>query len=198
MKLKKTLVISAYPCCGKTYLKEHGFHDYSILDSDSSKFSWIERDWTEEERNTVRDNYLDLGFGRDADKYTEDYINKLGKRKVRNPNFVSDYINHIKENIGKADIIFVSSHLEVRRALQDSGIEYITVYPYKDCLCEWVGRMYLRGGDEEFIDKQIGMWNKNMDNIENEPHGKELIRMKSFEHMNDVVTKFLYGVYAKF
>lgn len=198
MKLKKTLVISAYPCCGKTHLKEHGFYDYSILDSDSSKFSWIERGWTESERNIVRGDYLRRGFGKEADKYAEDYIRVCGKRKVRNPNFVEDYINHIKENIGKVDIIFVSSHLEVRQALQDNNIEYITVYPYKNCLCEWVGRMYLRGNEDEFIDKQIHMWDKNMDNIENEPHGKELIRMKSFEHMNDVITKFLYGIYAKF
>ena len=90
MKLKKTLVISAYPCCGKTYLKEHGFHEYSILDSDSSKFNWIERDWTESERNIVKNNYLRLGFADDADKATEDYFNVIGKEKARS--------TYLKEN----------------------------------------------------------------------------------------------------
>ena len=196
MKLKKTLVISAYPCCGKTYLKGHGFHDYSILDSDSSKFSWIERPYTEEELDGILSlfNTTDNLLAKEAIKniYRKETI------RVRNPNFIKDYINHIKENIGKVDIIFVSSHLEVRQALQDNNIEYITVYPYKNCLCEWVGRMYLRGNEDEFIDKQIEMWDKNMDNIENEPHGIELVRMKSFEHMNDVIAKFLYGIYARF
>lgn len=196
MKLRKTLVISAYPCCGKTYMAEHGFHDYSILDFDSSKFSWIERPYTEEELDGVLSlfNTADNLFPKESIKniYRKETI------KVRNPNLTEDYISYIKENIGKVDIIFVSSHLEIRQALQDNGIEYITVYPYKSCLCEWVGRMYLRGSNKEFVDKQIEIWDKNMDNIENEPHGKELIRMKSFEHMNDVVAKFLHGIYANF
>lgn len=196
MKLRKTLIISAYPCCGKTYLTEHGLRDYSILDSDSSKFSWIERPYTEEEL----DGILSL-FDTKDNLLAKEAIKNIYRKetiRVRNPNFVKDYINHIKENIGKVDIIFVSSHLEIRQALQDNNIEYITVYPYKNCLCEWVGRMYLRDDKYEFIDRQIEMWDKNMDNIENEPHGIELIRMKSFEHMNDVIAKFLYGIYARF
>ena len=156
MKLRKTLVISAYPCCGKSYLKEHGFRNYSILDSDSSKFSWIE------ERNIINGDYLRRGSG---------------VRKVRNPNFVEDYINHIKNNIGKVDIIFVSTHLEVRQALQDNNIEYYTVYPSKNMLNEWIGRMYRRGNTNEFIDKQIEMWDKNVGNIDNEPHGKFVYRL---------------------
>ena len=41
--MKKTKIISAFPACGKTYafekLSENG---YEILDSDSSKFSWMD------------------------------------------------------------------------------------------------------------------------------------------------------------
>ena len=35
--------------------------------------------------------------------------------KHRNPEFPDNYIQPIKENIGKVDYIFVSSHKEVRR-----------------------------------------------------------------------------------
>ena len=38
--MKDTKIISAFPACGKTYLFEN-FKDKIILDSDSSKFSWI-------------------------------------------------------------------------------------------------------------------------------------------------------------
>lgn len=179
MKLRKTLVISAYPCCGKSYLKEHGLRDYSILDSDSSKFSWIERPYTEEEAQEMIDKYLSPKYHKeDAVKIFKEYT-KWNSVKKRNPNFVKDYINHIKENIGRVDIIFVSSHLEVRQALQDNGIEYYTVYPSKNMLNEWVGRMYLRGNDSEFIDKQIEMWDKNIGNIDNEPHGKFVYRLNA-------------------
>ena len=177
MKLRKTLVISAYPCCGKSYLKEHGLRGYSILDSDSSKFSWIERYYTEEEIDSI----LSIFNTTDSLLPVESIKNIYRKetRRVRNPNFVEDYIGHIKENIGKVDIIFVSTHLEVRQSLQDNNIEYYTVYPSKNMLNEWVGRMYRRGNDSEFIDKQIEMWDKNVGNIDNEPHGKFIYRLNA-------------------
>lgn len=177
MKLRKTLIISAYPCCGKTYLTEHGLRDYSILDSDSSKFSWIERPYTEEEL----DGILNL-FDTKDNLLAKEAIKNIYRKetiRVRNPNFVKDYINHIKENIGKVDIIFVSSHLEIRQALQDNDIEYYTVYPSKNMLNEWVGRMYRRGNDIEFINKQIEMWDKNVGNIDNEPHGRFIYRLNA-------------------
>lgn len=38
--------------------------------------------------------------------------------KERNPEFPKNYIEHIKSNIGKVDVIFVSSHKVVREALE--------------------------------------------------------------------------------
>lgn len=74
------------------------------------------------------------------------YINQIKNDliKVRNPEFPNNYIQHIKDNIGKVDIICVSSHLKVRQALTDAGIKFITVYPKEDMLDEWIGRMYRR------------------------------------------------------
>ena len=105
---KKTVVISAYPCCGKTYAYEHYQNKYLMLDSDSSRFSW----------KTEKVALPDMGDGCEWEEI-----------KVRNPDFPKNYIDHIKENIGKVDIIFVSSHLQVRQALEDAGIRYCTVYP---------------------------------------------------------------------
>ena len=140
MELRKTLVISAYPCCGKSYLKEHGLRNYSILDSDSSKFSWIERPYTEKELDGVLSLFNTTGNLLPVESIKNIYRKET--RKVRNPNFVEDYINHIKNMIN-----------------------------------EWIGRMYLRGSTNEFIDKQIEMWDKNVGNIDNEPHGKFVYRL---------------------
>jgi hypothetical protein len=49
--------------------------------------------------------------------------------KVRNPEFPQNYINHIKDNIGKYEYIFVSSHKDVREALLDNCIFFYLVYP---------------------------------------------------------------------
>ena len=119
----KTIIFSVFPACGKTYLYEHQ-EDYGlkILDSDSSQFSWVERPVTFK---------------------TDDYqYEKIVK--IRNPDFPANYIKHIKENIGKYDYIFVSSHASVREALDDAGIDFTIVYPMTSCKAEWVGRCFVR------------------------------------------------------
>ena len=112
-----TRIYSIFPACGKTWLYEHQEdYDLKILDSDSSKFSWIE----------CRD-----AFGRKA-------------TRLRNPDFPANYIKHIKENIGKYDCIFVSSHASVREALDKEGVDFTIVYPESSCKAEWVGRCFIR------------------------------------------------------
>lgn len=132
-----TFVISAFPACGKS----HCFNNLNgkglkILDSDSSKFSWV-KDINGE--NTTK----------------------------RNPNFPQNYIQHIKENIGKVDIIFVSSHEIVRKALLENNITTILVYPYKKCKNEWIERFKQRGNDEKFIKFISDNWDNFIDDMDN-------------------------------
>jgi hypothetical protein len=112
-----TKIYSIFPACGKTWLYEHQ-EDYGlkILDSDSSDFSWMR------------------------------LYDPLGKptTKLRNPDFPNNYIEHIKENIGKYDFIFVSSHASVREALDKEGIDFTIVYPMPMCKAEWIGRCFIR------------------------------------------------------
>lgn len=169
----KTVVISAYPCCGKTYAFEHYQDKYKILDSDSSEFSWMQ----------VVDEKYEFKH-RGEKNYHERHI------KVRNPDFPSNYIKHIQENIGKVDIIFVSSHLAVRQALEDAGISFVTVYPQDNMLNEWVGRMYRRGSSAEFIKFQIEHWDEFVNNIDFEPHGNEILRLGNNEYIDvDTILK---------
>ena len=112
-----TKIFSVFPASGKTYMYENQDDwNLKILDSDSSQFSWRyeEGEW----RNSVV--------------------------KVRNPDFPKNYIEHIKNNIGKYDYIFVSSHKEVRDALDEAGIEFTIVFPEYKCKEEWFGRCCIR------------------------------------------------------
>ena len=114
MNIKNTKIYSVFPACGKTYLCEHQEdYDLKILDSDSSKFSWIYTDKDE--------------WGDDLE----------GFRRIRNPDFPNNYIKHIKDNIGKYDCIFVSSHASVREAFDKEGIDFTVVYPKQSCKAEW-------------------------------------------------------------
>ena len=120
---KTTIVISAFPACGKSYVYTNfNGKPYTMIDSDSSKYSWI-------------------------------YENGV-KTDTRNPNFIEDYIAHIKENIGKVDVIFVSSHKDVRKALRDNGIKYFIVHPSLEMKDEMLNRMKERGSSDSFIQFQ--------------------------------------------
>lgn len=138
-----TKIYSIFPACGKTYLFEHQ-EDYGlkILDSDSSQFSWVHRKRTDEELSEIKKEWDSVPHLLSGDMY----INQIKDEiiKARNPDFPTNYIKHIKENIGKYDCIFVSSHASVREALDREGIDFTIVYPEHSCKAEWVGRCFIR------------------------------------------------------
>lgn len=107
--------------------------------------------------------------------------------KVRNPDFPSNYIKHIKENIGKVDFIFVSSHLQVRQALEKANIDYITIYPDTTQKYVWLERMKQRGNDEAFIKFQSKNWDKFTKEIDNEPHGSKIYRINGNEYVENIL-----------
>jgi hypothetical protein len=82
----------------------------------------------------------------DSSQFSWIYINGI---RERNPDFPANYIKHIKENIGKYDCIFVSSHASVREALDEEGVEFTIVYPEYSCKAEWVGRCFIRDKNGE-------------------------------------------------
>ena len=118
--------------------KSHLFRnsgEYDIVDSDSSQYSWIK---DENGNNTTE----------------------------RNPNFIPDYMAHIQEMIdSNVDVILVSSHNDVRRALRDYGHTYILVYPNRDCKEEYLERYRLRGSTTSFIELLDNNWNEFIDDM---------------------------------
>ena len=159
--IKETKIISAYPCCGKTYLTNNIkdiFYDSEtlpiILDSDSSKFSWIEKDG----------------------------------EKVRNPEFPNNYIEYIKQNIGKVDYILVSSHKIVREALAKNNIKFTIIVPETQYLTDWMIRMYNRNDEDDFINTQIDNWDKWLREIDEEKNTySKIIKISKFEYLSDVI-----------
>lgn len=130
--MKNTKIVSAFPGTGKSWMFNNQEElKLSILDSDSSNFSWI-------------------------------------SPGVREPNFPNNYIQHIKENMGKVDIILVSSHDIVRKSLCENKLEYTLVYPFKNCKEEYIGRFINRGNNDKFVEFISSNWNGFIDDMTNE------------------------------
>ena len=114
-------------------------------------------------------------------------------RVIRNPNFPANYIKHIKDNIGKVDFIFVSSHEEVRKAMQEAGIKYSLVYPNRKALKEWIGRCYLREleGKQTFpIETMVKNWDKWIDTCKDDKYctNRYILQLHN-SYLYDVIPK---------
>jgi len=88
----------------------------------------------------------------DSDSSQFSWLHLPTGEKYRQPGFPRNYIEHIKGNIGKYEIIFVSTHKEVRDALQDNCLFFYLMYP-TECLKETYLKRYRdRGSPQDFID----------------------------------------------
>ncbi len=143
-------VWSVFPLCGKTYCTNKLGID--AVDSDSSQFSWIEKD---------------------------------GK-KVRNPDFPRNYIEHIKDAINKHEYVFVSSHQEVRAALEKEGIPFALVYPNRRLLSTWIERYKKRDINGFPIQVLIDNWDKWHDELDKQ-HCYMRIILNHDEYLSDVL-----------
>ena len=99
----------------------------------------------------------------DSDSSSFSWIVDEHGNKTRNPHFPQNYIDHIKQNIGKYKYIFVSSHKEVRDALLDNCIFFYLVYPVNSRKEEFIQRYRDRGNDENFIKLVKTNWENWMD-----------------------------------
>ena len=137
----KTLVISAFPGCGKSHFFRNN-ESKEVLDSDSSKF----------------------------DK----------------EHFPKNYIEHIKSNLGKVDIIMVSSHKEVRDALVENEIPFTLVYPSPDIKDEYIQRYIDRGNTGSFLELLNNNWELWLNELE-EQVSCDKIRLEENQYLSDVI-----------
>lgn len=125
-----TKIVSAFPGCGKSYI----FTNYNDKYYNGIKYKFLDSD-------SSNFSWIETEHG-----------------KERNPNFPDNYIEHIKNNIGKVDVIFVSSHKEVREALLDAKIPFYMVYPDITLKPNFLELYKNRGNTDKFIDFVSSNW----------------------------------------
>lgn len=178
--MKNTLVICAYACCGKTYASEH-MKDYDILDVNFCSFKTIRRLPNEEEIEKERKRWKSSSHLTPVEAHLKQFKQQI--INLDNPDFPNNYINYIKENIGKVDVIIVDSDIKVRQLLNEAKIKFVTVYPWSSCLQEWIGRMYLCDYSDFIIRNRINGWHHEMKY--KEPLGDKLIKLSHGEYINE-------------
>ena len=77
----------------------------------------------------------------------------------KSPEFPQNYIDYIKLGIKlEVDLILVSTHEVVRKALFDNNLEFITIVPEMDQKDDYIERYKRRGSSKEFIDLISANW----------------------------------------
>ena len=146
--VRKALIISAFPGMGKS----HYFRNNSCYSFDN--------ELVERPGNRILDSdSSDFSWVKD-----ENGNNTLD----RNPEFPENYIRHIKCNLYNKDIIFVSSHKQVREALEREGLDYAIVYPDKKLKYHLLERYEKRGSSQAFIKLMLESFDSFVDQIEEE------------------------------
>lgn len=108
----------------------------------------------------------------DSDFSKFSWITDSTKGKIRNPDFVSDYIAHIKSASKTHDYVFVSTHKEVLAALHAEDIAFAVVFPDKSLKSAYIDRYRNRGNDNAFLDLMTAKFEDFVSDIENTPYSK--------------------------
>jgi hypothetical protein len=109
--------------------------------------------------------------------------------KFDKSNFPANYIAHIKENIGKVDIIFISSNLDVRKAMYENHINFTLIYPKYDLKKEYLERYTKRGSSLTFINLIRTCWDEWMQDLYTEDFCTNYIRLDSNQYIKNVINK---------
>lgn len=107
--------------------------------------------------------------------------------RIRHPEWPDNYIEHIKSLIGTCDVIFVSTHKEVRRALAvDPALERrcYTVIPSYESLPVYVENYTGRGNSLDFVQFMADNWEALRDDTFRHGVGRRII-LKPGEYIGD-------------
>lgn len=121
----------------------------------------------------------------DSSFYSWIYDDDGNKTDVRNPNFVDDYLNHIVAAAKTNDIVFVSTHKEIRTKLKEEGIEFYTVAPRADLKDEYLMRYVDRGSPAGLIRGIIENWDSLITDVKETAYSDLYIELRANEYLLD-------------
>lgn len=105
-----------------------------------------------------------------------------------NPEYPSNYINAILENMDKYKYLVIPSDSRVLADLKDKHIPYILCFPERKAKEEYRKRYLQRGNTEEFIDIFIGGWDNFMKSLRHDTYGAKIV-LNEGEYLLDVKEK---------
>lgn len=103
-------------------------------------------------------------------QYNEKYTNieeyKSCENRILNPDFPQNYMEAIKENQKKYDIVLIAYNTTICEALKENELSFLLCYPDKEAKDIYIERYRKRGNNERFINKNIESFEEAVDIVE--------------------------------
>lgn len=96
------------------------------------------------------------------------------------------FIQDVKSQLGKVDIIFLSTEFEGLQLLHNEGLEFCLVYPQKNLRNEYLDRYIERDNPYDFIGTMMKYWDTTIEKLKEQKYCKHIILEKN-QYLNDVL-----------
>lgn len=122
-------------------------------------------------------------------QYSEKYTNieeyKSCKNRIQNTNFPQNYIEAIKENQKKYDIVLTAYNTTICECLKENEVSFLLCYPDKEAKDIYIERYRKRGNNENFINKNIESFEEAVDILDKRMETKIIL------HGNETLEEYL-------
>ena len=140
-------------------------------------------------KTTFFELYQDKAVILDSDSSQYSWVWEDGiNTGVRNSEFPQNYIEHIQSQRDRADIIFVSSHQSVRKAMRDANIPYVLVYPDISLDDVWVERCIKRGNSLDFVKNLQNNWQEWIESCAEDEFATKFVLRHPMDTQQDIST----------
>ena len=112
---------------------------------------------------------------------------------VRHPNFPNNYMAHIKSMRDKHDVVFASTHENVRKALSEHEIPYYLVYPSPRLKNQYMHSYILRGSPEGFIKLMNEQWDSFISSCAQDDGSVRNFTLQSREHLCNIMHYIIWS-----
>jgi phosphopantetheine adenylyltransferase len=131
----------------------------------------------------VRNNKLDRKVvDLDSNAYTQGHDSH---GNVASKAFPGNYIQAIKKQIDRTDVLLISIHSEVLDALRKEQIKFTVVYPETELKSEYINRFQQRQDPSEFIELFNKNWQAILERLQNQKGCKHVV-LSSGQHLADL------------
>ncbi len=106
--------------------------------------------------------------------------------KYKDKGLQKEYIEDIRNSLGKVDYIFISTDPQGLELLHKQGLDVILVYPNNELRNEYLDRYIERNSPYDFIGTFMKHWHLWIDELKEQKYCKHIV-LESGEYLYDVI-----------